>query len=192
MFARAHVHDVAGVQRASVHINSGTGTDPVGVYPHDAKLVRAFALALADPAAYETAYVRAFADNGYTGYRLLDQINAAGLAPSAFDIITRRSEAGDGLASAAILGATAPINEFHAPFNGAAVAQSGAKLFAAMVAAGPRPAARYLCTEQDEGRDPGSARRIVAKLKATTPKGRALLAQLKAMIADCRPYDANN
>lgn len=167
------------------------GTDPAGVFPRDAKLVRAFALVLADPAAYESAYVSAFAANGYTGYRLLDQINAAGLAPSAFDIIARRSAGGDGLASAAILGATAPINEFHAPFDGSVIAQSGGKLFAAMAAAGPEPAARYLCTEQAEGRDPGSARRIVAKLKATMPKGRVLLSKLKAMIADCNAYDAN-
>jgi hypothetical protein len=189
MFAKAHAHDVAEVQRASARIKIGTGLD--GVERRDADLVRAFALALADPAAYQGAYVRAFIADGFTGYRLLDEINAAGLAPSAFDIITRRSAAGDGFAFAAILGAVAPLNEFHPPFDGSVIARSGGKLFAAMAAAGPEPAARYLCTEQDEGRDPGSARRTVAKLKATTPKGRALLAKLKAMIAQCNAYDAN-
>jgi hypothetical protein len=189
MFAKAHLHDVTGVERASARIR--TGDSAIGFAPGDAKLARAFALALADPPAYETAYVRSFIAKGFASYRLLDQINAAGIAPSAFDIITRRSEAGDGLASAAILGATAPTNEFHAPFDGSVIARSGAKLFAAMAAAGPEPAARYLCTEQDEGRDPGSARRTVAKLNATTPKGRALLAKLKVMIADCNAYDAD-
>jgi hypothetical protein len=189
MFAKAHAHDAAGVQSASARIKIGTGS--TGVERRDAELARAFALALANRTAYESAYVRGFIADGFTGYRLLDAINAAGLAPSAFEIITRRSAAGDGLAFAAILGATAPLNEFHPPFDGSGIARSGAKLFAAMVAAGPEPAARYLCTEQDEGRDPGSARRTVAKLKATTPKGRALLAKLKAMIANCNAYDAN-
>lgn len=188
MFVKARAHDVAGIERASARVRAGTA----GVEAGDVKLARAFALALADPAAYEAAYVRAFIADGFAGYRLLDQINAAGLAPSAFDIITRRSNAGDGLASAAILGATAPMNEFHAPFDGLVIARSGAKLFAAMAAAGPEPAARYLCTEQDESRDPGMARRTVAKLKATTPKGRALLAKLKSMIANCNAYDANS
>jgi dipeptidyl aminopeptidase/acylaminoacyl peptidase len=190
MFAKARAHDVAGVEAAGARIRTGDGPADM-IEPKHAKLARAFALALANPAAYESAYVRTFIDNGFTGYVLLDQINAAGLAPSAFDIIVRRSAAGDGLASAAILGATAPINEFHPPFDGWAIAHNGARLFAAMAAAGPEPAARYLCTEQDEGRDPGAARRTVAKLKATTPKGRALLAQLKAMIAHCYTYDAN-
>lgn len=188
MFAKAHAHDVAGVQRASTRIKIGANS----IERTDVELARAFALALANPAASETAFLRAFIADGFTGYHLLDAINAAGLAPSAFDIITRRSAAGDGLASAAILGAVAPINEFHPPFDGSVIARSGAKLFAAMAAAGPAPVAAYLCTEQDEGRDPGSARRTVAKLKATTPKGRALLAKLKAMIANCTAYDANS
>lgn len=192
MFAKARAHDVAGVERASARVKTSAPGRDGGIEPDSAKLAHAFALDLANPAAYETAYLQAFLHNSFAGYHLLSTINLVGLAPNPFESITRRAAAGDGLAYAAILGAVAPLNDFHAFDNDAwAIGHSGAKLFAAMVAAGPAPVAFYLCTEQDEGRDPGSAQRMVAKLKATTPKGRALLAKLKAMIANCNAYDAN-
>ncbi len=70
------------------------------------------------------------------------------------------------------------------------IVHSHAKLFAAMAVAGPESAAVYLCTWGD--RDRGWAQGEVAKVRATTPKERALLAKLKAMIARCYAYDAND
>lgn len=192
MFAKAQAHDVAGVRSASARIK--TGTDESGMIDTAyVKFTLAFALAVADPKTYEREYVRAFVRTGYVGYDLLDRINRAGLAPSPFDIITRRAAAGDGMAYAAIIGANAPLNEFHPPFNGPLnnwkIAHNNGMLFAAMAAAGPEPVASYLCTQQHAGRDPNAGRRTIARLKATTPKGRALVAQLKALLANCSEYD---
>src|ERR1700722_5811652 len=120
------------------------------------KLVRAFALALADPATYTEAYVDRFGRGNFASYNYLDNLAVVGLAPAvAFKIVEQRARAGDGVAVADVLGAVAPINEFHAPFDQLTIGTNSALVFAAMKARGPVPVAYYLCTANDEGRDPG-------------------------------------
>ena len=185
MFAAARAHDVAGVVSGAPKASTT-----------ETNLARALALALADPATYTEAYIEQFAKHGgFSAYHYLDDISAAGLIPAnaAFDIVSKRAAAGDAMAYAAILGAVAPLTEFHAPFDQYSVAQHPEKIFAAMKVAGPEVVAAYVCTQEDEGRDPGYPAREVAVLqkRAGTPAGRTLVAKLKALVSKCSEYDAN-
>jgi hypothetical protein len=188
MFDAAKRGDVAGVKAAA----------PVATDKYSKsrmQLARAFALALADPATYTEAYVDLFGRGGYADYNYLDNLAVVGLAPNvAFTIVEQRARAGDGVAVADVLGAVAPINEFHTPFDQVTIGANSALVFAAMKARGPEPVAYYLCTTNDEGRDPGFSDRALHTLRADakTPLGRSLVAKLAALTKNCLQYDAGN
>jgi hypothetical protein len=189
MFEAAKRGDVAAVNAAA----PGIATDEHS--KSRIELVRAFALALADPTTYTEAYVDRFGRGGYPDYNYLDNLAVVGLAPDvAFKIVEQRARAGDGVAVAAVLGAVAPINEFHAPFDQLTIGYNSALVFAAMKARGPAPVAYYLCTTNDEGRAPGFSDRALHMLRADakTALGRSLVAKLAALTKNCLQYDAGN
>ena len=189
MFEAAKRGDVAAVKAAAPAV----ATDEYS--KSRMQLVRAFALALADPSTYTDAYVARFGRGGYADYNYLDNLAVVGLAPNvAFEIVEQRARAGDGVAVADVLGAVAPINEFHAPFDQLTIGSNSALVFAAMKARGPVPVAYYLCTTNDEGRDPGFSDHALHTLRADakTQLGRSLVAKLAALTKNCLQYDAGN